>query len=98
MRFVVSKNLLHTKCKLVSFFFIIYLFFSECHEKFGPELGEEVWEATNTVFDAMPIAAVIDEKVCIHCSYYVSILLVFIHLCVIVNVCIYFCYYFKFTL
>ena len=73
---------------------MIYLFFSECHEKFGPELGEQVWEATNTVFDAMPIAAVIDEKVCIHCNYCVSILLVFIHLYVIVITCIYFWYYF----
>ena len=32
-------------------------------EKFGPGLGEEVWEATNKVFDVMPIAAVIDHKV-----------------------------------
>ena len=35
----------------------------ECLQKFGPGLGEEVWEATNKVFDVMPIAAVIDNKV-----------------------------------
>lgn len=38
-------------------------FYSECIDKFGPTLGEEVWEMTNKVFDAMPIAAVIDSKV-----------------------------------
>lgn len=40
---------------------------TECHEKFGSELGEDVWEATNTVFDRMPVAAVIDKKIfCVH--------------------------------
>ena len=36
---------------------------SECIQKFGEKDGQEVWEATNRAFDAMPIAAVIDKKV-----------------------------------
>ena len=40
----------------------------ECEEKFGKELGLEVWEATNSAFDVMPIAAVVDKKV--QSSYY----------------------------
>ena len=39
-----------------------YCIFSECISKFGPAIGEEVWEMTNKVFDAMPIAAIIDKK------------------------------------
>ena len=36
---------------------------SECLQKLGEKLGQEVWEATNKAFDTMPIAAVIDKKV-----------------------------------
>ena len=43
----------------------LYCHISECIDKFGPTLGEEVWEATNKVFDTMPVAAVIDSKVSI---------------------------------
>ena len=35
----------------------------ECKKKFGKELGVQVWEAINLVFDALPLAACIDNKV-----------------------------------
>ena len=35
----------------------------ECITKFGKVTGPEVWEAVNDCFDAMPLAAVIDNKV-----------------------------------
>ena len=43
---------------------------SECIEKFGAELGLEVWEATNKAFDTLPIAAVIDKKVWVLSAVY----------------------------
>lgn len=38
-------------------------FFRECLSKFGDTLGKEVWDAINSVFDVLPLAAVIDDKV-----------------------------------
>ena len=36
----------------------------ECVNKFGDEWGENVWNAVNDCFDAMPMAATVDGKVC----------------------------------
>ena len=36
----------------------------ECEDKFGQDWGQEVWKAINMCFDCMPLAAVIDDKVC----------------------------------
>ncbi|CAF1660615.1 unnamed protein product, partial [Adineta ricciae] len=33
----------------------MFQFHSECRRKFGPDLGEQVWEEINRCFDAMPI-------------------------------------------
>lgn len=35
----------------------------ECVTKFGDGAGKEVWDAINSVFDVLPLAAVIDDKV-----------------------------------
>lgn len=47
---------------LTKLFFRVLLA-SECIQKFGAELGEEVWEAVNAIFDVLPLAAIIDNKV-----------------------------------
>ncbi|XP_065157541.1 uncharacterized protein [Atheta coriaria] len=45
----------------------MFTFLSECIIKFGEQQGRIVWETVNTVFDHMPIAAVIDGKLfCCH--------------------------------
>ena len=41
----------------------MFTFKAECVSKFGDEMGERVWEAVNKCFDALPLAAVIDDKV-----------------------------------
>lgn len=42
----------------------MFQFHNECRRKFGPELGEQVWEEINRCFDAMPI-----------CEYYYCVIL-----------------------
>ena len=44
-------------------------FHSECKQKFGEEVGHTVWKAVNAVFDVLPIAATIDDKVSIFTLY-----------------------------
>jgi hypothetical protein len=41
----------------------IIIYYRECLGKFGDTLGKEVWDAINSVFDVLPLAAVIDDKV-----------------------------------
>ena len=42
-------------------------FKSKCMELLGDELGEDVWVAVNFVFQHLPLAAVVDERVfCVH--------------------------------
>ncbi|XP_076067021.1 uncharacterized protein LOC143040217 isoform X2 [Oratosquilla oratoria] len=44
-----------------------FSFHNDCWTRFGKQLGDEVWNAVNDVFDHMPVAAVVDEKIfCIH--------------------------------
>lgn len=46
---------------------MMFSFCTELIEKFDTELGTDVWNAINSVFDAMPFAAVLDKKVfCCH--------------------------------
>ena len=55
---------------------------TECLEKFGEKLGMEVWDATNSAFDAMPIAAVIDKKV-----QYIGGSCCTLHTCMTIHTC-----------
>ena len=47
----------------------ITIYYRECLGKFGDTLGKEVWDAINSVFDVLPLAAVIDDKVQIEFIY-----------------------------
>lgn len=39
----------------------------ECRQKYGPDIGEKIWETTNSVFDKLPVCAVIDGQIfCAH--------------------------------
>ncbi|XP_005096992.1 uncharacterized protein LOC101848881 isoform X2 [Aplysia californica] len=45
----------------------MFHFKSECLEKFGDSIGNQIWDAVNECFDVMPIAATVDDKVfCVH--------------------------------
>ncbi|XP_025091130.1 uncharacterized protein LOC112562232 isoform X2 [Pomacea canaliculata] len=45
----------------------MFHFKSECLEKFGEDIGLQVWDAVNDCFDAMPLAATVDDRVfCVH--------------------------------
>eukprot|EP00960_Hanusia_phi_P017007 500018-Hanusia_phi.AAC.1 len=42
-------------------------FRDSCEKLFGKEIGESVWEAVNSVFDALPLAAIVDHNIfCVH--------------------------------
>jgi len=42
-------------------------FLRQCKARFGRDLGEQVWEAVNQVFDRLPLAGVIDNDIfCVH--------------------------------
>jgi diadenosine tetraphosphatase ApaH/serine/threonine PP2A family protein phosphatase len=42
-------------------------FIYQCRERFGDDLGYKIWEMTNSTFDRMPLAAVIDQDIfCVH--------------------------------
>ena len=42
----------------------MFTFKAECMAKFGQTMGMRVWEVVNKCFDVLPLAAVIDDKVC----------------------------------
>ncbi|KAG6441115.1 uncharacterized protein LOC115443603 isoform X3 [Manduca sexta] len=45
----------------------MFTFYNECVAKYGDVEGGKIWNAINNVFDALPLAAVVDDKVfCCH--------------------------------
>ncbi|XP_074641598.1 uncharacterized protein LOC141899287 isoform X2 [Tubulanus polymorphus] len=45
----------------------MFTFHQECIDKFGATIGLQIWDEINTVFDSMPIAATVDDKIfCVH--------------------------------
>lgn len=44
-----------------------YSYKKECLQKYGSDLGERIWQLTNELFDLLPVAATVDEKIfCCH--------------------------------
>lgn len=42
-------------------------FLFQCKDRFGPDIGEAVWEECNQTFDRLPFSAIIDHEIfCIH--------------------------------
>jgi diadenosine tetraphosphatase ApaH/serine/threonine PP2A family protein phosphatase len=42
-------------------------FIWQCRNRFGDDLGYRLWESCNSVFDRLPLAAVIDQDIfCVH--------------------------------
>lgn len=42
-------------------------FLWQCEIRFGPDVGGRVWEAVNHAFDALPLAALVDDEIfCVH--------------------------------
>ena len=49
--------------------FSFFLFSRECLEKFGDDIGTQVWDAVNDCFDVMPLAATVDDRVSWGCAF-----------------------------
>ena len=46
---------------------VVYGFYDEVFKKYLPTAGPSVWEAFQTVFDALPLAAIVDKSIlCMH--------------------------------
>ena len=63
IRVQTTPNRIRSVKLLYVLFSWFFLFGSECVQKFGAALGEEVWNVINAVFDALPLAAIVDDKV-----------------------------------
>lgn len=57
----------------------LFLLRSECIEKFGDMVGKQIWEAINDCFDAMPVAAIVDDKASFDLSSRIYCPLKFLH-------------------
>ena len=62
-----NKFLIFTSSNAIETFFMLsfiaFIFHRECLTKFGEIVGKEIWDSINSVFDVLPLAAVIDDQV-----------------------------------